>query len=123
MLPQEIVFVGSDWFALKYTDKGHQREREMHREIGRGFSVQVKKEFPRLFCPSKQVECVCVFVCVYVCMCVLFWSAWSARRKACLGILLSAIFHFYWKFKLFYILFLTTVVSRYLISLLPLSNL
>lgn len=70
MLPQEIVFVGPDWFALKYKEKGHQREREMHREIGRGFSVQVKKEFPRLFCPSKQVECVCVCLCVRVCVCV-----------------------------------------------------
>lgn len=89
MLPQEIVFVGPDWFALKYTDKGHQRERE----IGRGFSIQVKKEFPRLFCPSKQ-EVVCMCVCFCVRVCVLVWSAWSARRKGLSGHIAECYFSF-----------------------------
>lgn len=55
----------------------------MHREKGRGFSVQVKKEFPRLFCPSKQVVCVCLFVFVYGCVCV------CVRQTGVLGVLVE----------------------------------
>lgn len=49
MLPQEIVFVSPDWFALKYADKGHQRERERERDAQRnreGFQRSSEEGIP-----------------------------------------------------------------------------